>query len=82
MTFKLTDEKDSITCKVIKEFDESGKFVSYKESGLRKELEEYQIEEEKLNKMGFASITLGNNILRVETVPLAIISMINYENME
>lgn len=39
-------------------------------------------EEEKLNKIGFASITLGNNILRVETVPLTIISMINYENME
>lgn len=39
-------------------------------------------EEKKLNEMGFSSITLGNNILRVETVPLTIISMINYENME
>lgn len=39
-------------------------------------------EEKLLNEMGFSSITLGNNILRVETVPLTIISMINYENME
>lgn len=39
-------------------------------------------EEKLLNEIGFSSITLGNNILRVETVPLTIISMINYENME
>ena len=39
-------------------------------------------EEEILNKMGFISISLGSNILRVETVPLSIISMINYEYME
>lgn len=39
-------------------------------------------EEKKLNELGFISISLGNNILRVETVPLTIISMINYEYME
>lgn len=39
-------------------------------------------EEKKLNELGFISTSLGNNILRVETVPLSILSMINYENME
>ena len=39
-------------------------------------------EEEWLNKNGFASITLGNRIMRVETVPLFILSVINYEYME
>ncbi len=39
-------------------------------------------EEKKLNELGFISISLGSNILRVETVPLTIISMINYEYME
>lgn len=39
-------------------------------------------EEQKLNSLGFTSISLGKNILRVETVPLVILSMINYEYME
>ena len=39
-------------------------------------------EEDMLNKLGFSSITLGNRILRVETVPLFILSVINYEFME
>ena len=39
-------------------------------------------EEEKLNKLGFESITLGNRIMRVETVPLFLLSIINYEFME
>ena len=39
-------------------------------------------EEEELNKMGFDSITLGNRIMRVETVPLFLLSIINYEFME
>lgn len=39
-------------------------------------------EEKQLNKMGFVSITLGNRILRVETVPLFLLSVINYEFME
>lgn len=41
-----------------------------------------ELEEEKLNKMGFESITLGSRILRVETVPLMLLSIINYEFME
>lgn len=40
------------------------------------------IEEQKLNSLGFESISLGENILRVETVPLSVLSMINYEYME
>lgn len=39
-------------------------------------------EEEYLNKNGFNSITLGNRIMRVETVPLFVLSIINYECME
>lgn len=39
-------------------------------------------EELELNKIGFESITLGNRILRVETVPLFLLSVINYEFME
>lgn len=36
-------------------------------------------EEEKLEKNGFISVTLGNLILRTETVPIYIMSLINYE---
>ena len=39
-------------------------------------------EVEYLNKIGFKSVSLGNRILRVETVPLYILSIINYEVME
>ena len=39
-------------------------------------------EEERFNNLGFISNTLGKNILRVETVPLYLLSIINYENME
>ena len=39
-------------------------------------------EEELLNKMGFKSITLGYMIMRVESVPLYLMSVINYEYME
>ena len=39
-------------------------------------------EEEYLNSIGFISVTLGNQIMRVETVPMFILSVINYENME
>ena len=35
-----------------------------------------------LNEIGFTSVSLGNRILRVETVPLYILSIINYELME
>ncbi len=39
-------------------------------------------EEEFLANNGFTRVSLGNRIMRVETVPLFIISILNYENME
>ncbi|MFA5603409.1 MAG: RsmE family RNA methyltransferase [Bacilli bacterium] len=39
-------------------------------------------EEEKLISFGFNPISLGNRIMRVETVPMVILSIINYEYME
>ena len=39
-------------------------------------------EEEILNNNGFELVTLGNNILRVETVPIYLLSVLNYELME
>lgn len=39
-------------------------------------------EENTLISFGFDQVSLGNLILRVETVPLVILSMIKYENME
>jgi len=39
-------------------------------------------EENYLNEIGFKSVTLGSNILRVETVPIYILSIINYIYME
>lgn len=41
-----------------------------------------QKEEEILKSNGFIPITLGNRIMRVETVPLYLMSIINYEYME
>lgn len=39
-------------------------------------------EEEKMMKMGFLPASLGRQILRTETVPLYLLSVINYELME
>ena len=39
-------------------------------------------EEKTLNSLGFTSVTLGNRILRAETVPMFVLSVLNYENME
>ncbi len=39
-------------------------------------------EELKLKEIGFESISLGNLIMRVESVPLFLMSIINYEYME
>jgi len=39
-------------------------------------------EEENLKQIGFIPISLGSRIMRVETVPLFILSIINYEFME
>ena len=40
------------------------------------------IEEEKLVSLGFETVTLGSNIMRVETVPIFMLSVLNYEMME
>ena len=39
-------------------------------------------EEEILKNNGFIPVSLGNRIMRVETVPLYLMSIINYEYME
>ena len=39
-------------------------------------------EEQMWNQMGFESVTLGNRIMRVETVPLYILSILNFYYME
>lgn len=39
-------------------------------------------EEDKLNDMGYVSISLGSRIMRVETVPIFVLSILNYEFME
>ena len=39
-------------------------------------------EEKQLNDMGFTSVSLGSRILRVDSVPLFVLSCFNYEFME
>jgi len=39
-------------------------------------------EEKEIIKLGFIPVTLGNTIMRVETVPIFLLSAINYEYME
>lgn len=39
-------------------------------------------EEKYLKELGFIPVTLGSNIMRVETVPIFVLSTINYEFME
>ena len=46
------------------------------EGGLSSEEENY------LKEIGFIPVTLGSNIMRVETVPIFLLSIINYEYME
>lgn len=64
--------------KLLKTIDKYGtiNIVIGPEGGLSDKEVEY------LNKIGFKSVSLGNRILRVETVPLYILSIINYEVME
>ena len=39
-------------------------------------------EEKSIINLGFIPVTLGNTIMRVETVPIFLLSVINYEYME
>ena len=39
-------------------------------------------EENRLKEIGYIPVTLGSNIMRVETVPIFILSIVNYEFME
>lgn len=39
-------------------------------------------EENLLENIGFIRVSLGNRIMRVETVPMFVLSVLNYENME
>ncbi len=50
-------------------------FIIGPEGGISEKEETY------LNSIGFTSISLGNNIMRVETVPIYVLSVLNYENM-
>jgi len=46
------------------------------EGGLAKDEEQY------LKEIGFVSVSLGSRIMRVETVPLFLLSVLSYETME
>lgn len=73
-----TQEKEKTIKKALKKHKNCDRInlVIGPEGGLTKEEEDY------LEQIGFEKITLGNQIMRVETVPLFLISVINYEYME
>lgn len=73
-----TTEKNNTINKVLKNRSKYDKivFVIGPEGGLDKK------EEELLVLMGYIKTTLGNLIMRVETVPLYLLSILNYEMME
>lgn len=72
-----TKEKDNTIKKFLNDNKDYNKIniVIGPEGGIAPKEEDY------LNSIGFESISLGNNIMRVETVPMYILSVINYENM-
>ena len=71
-----TVEKDNNIKKVLRKAKDTIIFVIGPEGGISPK------EEEKLNEMGYISTSLGSRIMRVETVPLYIMSVVNYEFME
>ena len=71
-----TTNKDNTIKKMLKQKSDTIILVIGPEGGISKQ------EEEKLNSIGYISTTLGNRIMRVETVPLYIMSVVNYEYME
>lgn len=73
-----TKEKDMTIKKVLKNNLNCDKIIVVvgPEGGLTDQ------EEKALNELGFVSVTLGQNIMRVETVPICLLSILNYELME
>ena len=73
-----TKEKDMTIKKVLKNNLNCDKIIMVvgPEGGLTDQ------EEKALNELGFVSVTLGQNIMRVETVPIYLLSILNYELME
>lgn len=73
-----TQEKSKYIKKVLKSQKKCDKInlVIGPEGGLS------ELEEENLKRLGYISISLGNLIMRVESVPLFLMSIINYEYME
>lgn len=73
-----TKEKQQTIKKIVKTFPnyDTINVVIGPEGGLTEK------EEETLINLGYKSVTFGSRILRVETVPLYILSIINYEFME
>ena len=73
-----TDEKQKSIKNVLKSNYKCDKlYIGFgPEGGFSKEEEDY------LKQEGFVSVTLGERILRSETVPLFVLSVINYEYLE
>lgn len=71
-----TTEKENNIKKILKTNSEDLVFIMGPEGGISPK------EEKILNEIGFISTSLGNRIMRVETVPLYIMSVVNYEYME
>lgn len=64
--------------KVLKsvKYDDIIQVVFGPEGGFTKEEQDYLV------NLGFTKTTLGNRILRTETVPIFVLSILNYINME
>ncbi len=73
-----TSEKTQNLKNIIKKCQNYDKIILVigPEGGLSEKEEKY------LKEIGFISISLGNRIMRVETVPLFLLSIFNYESME
>lgn len=73
-----TSEKSENLKKYLKKCQNYDKIILVigPEGGLSKKEEDY------LKEIGFISVSLGSRIMRVETVPLFLLSVFNYESME
>ena len=73
----MVNQKKSAEKKVLEKIDIGARilFVVGPEGGFTKE------EEQTLISNGFISVSLGNNVLRTETVSLFLLSIVNYHFM-